>query len=49
MDVYEWLQGLAGIYPVLGATIIVSALLVLIAATGVRPAGRAPSHSLRSR
>ena len=48
-DVYEWLQGLVGVYPVLGVVIIVSALIIVFAATGVRPVGRAPSHSLRPR
>lgn len=47
MDVFHWMQGLVGLYPFIGVTVVVSALIVLIAATGVRP-GRTSSHSLRS-
>ena len=45
-DVFEWLQGLVGLYPILGMTIIVSALIVLFVATGARLPQR--PHSVRS-
>jgi hypothetical protein len=44
-DVFEWLQGLVGLYPILGAAIVVCALIGLFVATGARLPTRA--HSLR--
>jgi hypothetical protein len=44
-DVFEWLQGLVGVYPIAGATVIVCALVVLFVATGARLPHR--PHPLR--